>query len=101
MLRGTKLRVALPVVLVAVSLALFVRAVGYYWGSGPHDGEDLPSFLTFVAASAVLFFAVLVSWRPHVTRRGLWIIGLCVSGLLLLMTVGWWALNVELERWAG
>jgi hypothetical protein len=101
MLSPAKPRLVLPVVLGVVSLALFVRGVGYYWGSGPGDGEDLPSFVTFLAASAVLFVAVLVSWRPHLTRRGLWITGLCVSGLLLLMTFGWWALNVELERWAS
>ncbi len=101
MLSSAKPRLVLPVVLGVVSLALFVRGVGYYWGSGPGDGEDLPSFVTFLAASAVLFLAVLVSWRPRLTRRGLWIIGLWVSGLLLLMTFGWWALNVELERWAS
>ena len=101
MLRSARYRLVLPVVLSVVSLALFVRGVGYYWGSGPHDGEDLPSFVSFLAASAALFVAVLVSWRPRPTRRGLWITGLCVSAVLLLMTFGWWALNVELERWAG
>jgi len=101
MLSSTKPRLVLPLVLGVVSLALCVRGVGYYWGPGPGDGEDLPSFVTFLAASVVLFIAVLVSWRPHLTRRGLWISGLCVSGLLLLMAFGWWALNVELERWAS
>jgi xanthine/uracil permease len=101
MLSSAKPRLVLPLVLGVVSLALFVRGVGYYWGSGPGDGEDLRSFVTFLAASAVLFVAVLVSWRPRLTRRGPWIIGLCVSGLLLLMTFGWWALNVELVRWAS
>ena len=51
----------LSVVLGVLSLALSVRGAGYYLGSGPHDGEDLPSFVMFLAGSAVLFAAVLIS----------------------------------------
>lgn len=51
-------RVIVPIVLVLVSTALFARGLAYYWGAGPHDGEDLPSFVMFLAGSAVLFVAV-------------------------------------------
>jgi hypothetical protein len=88
-------------VLVAASLALFVRGIGYYSGPGPHDGEDLPSLLTFVAGSAALFAAVLVGSTARQGGRGPWVIGLCLSGVMLLTTVAWWALNVRLERWAS
>lgn len=88
-------------VLVAASLALFVRGIGYYSGSGPHDGEDLPSLLTFVAGSAALFAGVLVGSTARRGRAGPWVIGLCLSGLVLLTTVAWWALNLGLEGWAS
>jgi hypothetical protein len=101
MLSSAKPRLVLSVVLGVASLALFVRGAGYYLGSGPHDGEDLPSFVMFLAGSAVLFAAVLISWSARLTRRNLWLIGLCLSGVLLLMTFAWWAFNVMLERWAG
>jgi hypothetical protein len=101
MLSSAKRRLVLSVVLGGASLALFVRGAGYYFGSGPHDGEDLPSFVMFLAASAVLFAAVLVSWSARLGRRNLWLIGLCLTGALLLMTFGWWAFNVMLEQWAS
>ena len=87
--------------LVVASLALFVRGLGYYSGSGPHDGEDLPSLLTFAAGSAASFAAVLVGSTARRGRAGLWVIGLCLSGLVLLTTVAWWALNLGLEAWAS
>jgi hypothetical protein len=89
------------VALAVASLALFGRAAGYYVGSGPHDGEDLPSFVVFLAGSAVLFTAVLIFRGARPGRRRLRLIGLCLSGLLLVMTSAWWALNVMLERWAS
>ncbi len=101
MRRSATWRLVLSVVLGVASLALFVRGVGYYVGSGPHDGEDLPSFVTFLAGSAVLFAAVLISWSPRPGRRRLWVVGLCLSGVLLLMAFAWWAFNVMLERWAS
>jgi hypothetical protein len=55
----------------------------------------------FLSGSAVLFAAVLISWGARLGRRNLWLIGLCLSGVLLLMTFAWWALNVALEQWAG
>ena len=91
----------LSVVLGVVSIALFVRGFGYYVGSGPHDGEDLPSFVTFLAGSAALFAAVGISRIARPERRTLWIVGVCLSGVLLLMTSAWWTFNVMLERWAG
>ena len=70
-------------------------------GSGPHDGEDLPSFVMLLAGSAVLFAAVLILWSGRLGRRNLWLVGLCLSGVLLLMTFAWWAFNVMLEQWAS
>ena len=99
MLGSAKLRLALSVVLDVVSIALFVRGFAYYVGSGPHDGEDLPSFVMFLAGSALLFAAVLIGWSTDRRRRGLWLIG--VSGVLLGVTFAWWVLNVLLERWAS
>jgi hypothetical protein len=99
MLRSAKLRLVLSIILGVASLALFVRGAGYYLGSGPHDGEDLPSFVMFLAGSALLFAAVLIGWSADRRRRGLWLIG--VSGVLLVVTFAWWALNVLLERWAS
>jgi riboflavin transporter FmnP len=101
MLSSVKPRLVLAVVLGVVSLALLVRGFGYYVGSGPHDGEDLPSFMTFLAGSAVLFAAVVLSWNARPGRRTQWIVGVCLSGVLLLMTFAWWAFNVMLERWAS
>jgi len=101
MLGSAKLRLALSVVLGVVSIALFVRGFAYYVGSGPHDGEDLPSFVTFLAASAGLFAALVLSWSSRPGRRTLWIVGSCLSGVLLVMTATWWAFNVMLERWAS
>jgi Na+/melibiose symporter-like transporter len=101
MLSSAKLRLVLSIVLGVVSLALFVRGVGYYVGSGPHDGEDLPSFLTFLAGSAVLFVAVVLSWNARPGRRTVWVVGVCLSGVLLLLMFAWWALNVMLEQWAS
>ncbi len=94
-------RLVFPVLLGVISLALLVRGLGYYWGSGPHDGEDLPSSVMFVAGSAALVAAVL-SWGSARRRwRSLWLIGICVAGVLLLMTFAWWVFNVMLERWAS
>jgi hypothetical protein len=84
-----------------ISIALFLRGWGYYWGSGPHDGEDLPSFVTFVAGSAALSAAVLIGWSENRGHRKLWLTALSVSGVLLLTTCAWWAVNVILERWAS
>jgi drug/metabolite transporter (DMT)-like permease len=89
------------VVLGVVALALFGRGLAYYWGSGPHDGEDLPSFVTFLAGSAVLLAAVLVWWSAHPRRRALALVGLFLSGVLVLITSWWWWFNLMLERWAG
>ena len=83
------------------SLALFVRGLAYYWGSGPRDGEDLPSFVMFVAGSAALLAAVLAGLTARRGGRGPWVIGLCLSGVVLMTAVAWWALNVMLERWAS
>jgi hypothetical protein len=101
MRRSAKLRLALSVILGVVSIALFVRGFAYYVGSGPHDGEDLPSFVTFMAAAAALFAALLVSRRTRRGRHAPWVVGVSLSGVLLLMTSAWWALNVMLERWAS
>jgi hypothetical protein len=97
--RSAKLRFVLSVLLGVASLGLFVRAAGFYLGSGPHDGEDLPSFVMFLAGSALLFAAALIGWSPDRRRRGLWLIG--ISGVLLIVTFAWWRLNVLLERWAS
>jgi predicted permease len=101
MLSPATKRLVVPVLLGVVSLALFLRGSGYYLGSGPHDGEDLPSFVIFLAGSAALLAAVL-SWGSARRRwRKLWLIGICLSGVLLLITLAWWVLNVRLERWAS
>lgn len=70
-------------------------------GSGPHDGEDLPSFVMFVAGSAILFIAILAARKSRPVRRRVWLIGLCLSGVLVVVTFAWWVLNVMLERWAS
>jgi hypothetical protein len=101
MLISARLRLVLSVVLGVVSLAFFVRGFGYYVGSGPHDGEDLPSFVTFLAGSTVFFAAVVLSWNARPGRRTLWVVGVCLTGVLLLMTFAWWVLNVMLEHWAS
>lgn len=87
------------VVLRVASFVVFVRAAAYYVRSGPRDGEDLPSFVLFLAGSALLFAAAVISWSADRRRRGLWLIGL--SGVLLVVTFAWWRLNVLLERWAS
>jgi drug/metabolite transporter (DMT)-like permease len=89
------------VVLGLVALALFVRGFAYYAGSGPHDGEDLPSFATFVAATAVLFVAILIWSSARPRRRRVSVVALSISGVLLVVASAWWFLNVMLERWAS
>ena len=101
MLSSAKWRQVLSGALGVASLALFARGAAYYAGSGPHDGDDLPSFVTFLAASTVLFAAVLTSWSPRLERRGRWLVGLCISGGLLVMAFVWWVFNVMLEQWAS
>ena len=96
-----KRQLILPVVLSVASLALFARGTGYYLGSGPHDGEDLPSYVMLLAGSIVLVAAVLSLWSARFERRNLWIVSLCASSVLLLTTLAWWWLNVMLERWAS
>ena len=91
-------RSIVPVVLVLISIAFFIRGLAYYWGTGPHDGEDLPSFVMFLVGSAVLFVAAFIGWSLDRRRRGLWLIG--VSGVFLVAAFAWWGLNVLLERWA-
>jgi drug/metabolite transporter (DMT)-like permease len=88
------------IVLGLVALALFVRGFAYYVGSGPHDGEDLPSFATFVAATAALFVAIAIWWSAR-PRRRLSIVALSISGVLLVVASAWWYVNVMLERWAS
>src|SRR3954447_979491 len=89
------------IVLGVAALALFVRGFAYYTGSGPHDGEDLPSYVVFVAAAAVLFVALLIWWGARPRRRRLSTVALSISGVLLLLTSAWWYVNVMLERWAS
>jgi hypothetical protein len=95
----TRRRVVIAVVAAAISLAFFVRGWGYYWGPGPHDGEDIPSFAMFLVGTIMVFVAAL-AWRGGPRRRAVSWIALGLSGLLLLATLGWYALNVELEQWA-
>jgi len=97
--RSAKLRLALSIVLGVVSVALFIRGFAYYVGTGPHDGEDFPSFVTLMAGAAALFAAVLISWRPRGGSRTPWVVGVWVSGVLLLMTFGLWALNALVQVW--
>ena len=96
-----RVRTSISTVLGLVTTALFVRGCAYYWGTGPHDGEDLPSFVMFLAGSAVLCIAVLLGWSPDRRRRKLWLAALSASGILVVVTFAWWALNVMLERWAS
>ena len=88
-------------VLGLVALALFVRGFAYYAGSGPHDGEDLPSFATFVAATAALFVAILTWSSARPQRRRVSVVALSISGVLLVVASAWLCLNVMLERWAS
>jgi drug/metabolite transporter (DMT)-like permease len=97
---STKRSVAL-IVVALVALALFLRGLAYYAGSGPHDGEDLPSLATFVAATAVLFVAVLIWWSARPRRRRLSVVAFSISGALLVLASAWWYVNVMLERWAS
>ncbi len=93
--------ISIVVILGLVSLALLLRAVAYYWGDGPHDGEDLPSFLTFLASAAVLLVAVLIGLVGGLRRRNQCLHWLVVSGVLLALAFAWWWLNVMLEQWAS
>lgn len=96
-----KRQLILPVVLGITSLALFARGAGYYLGSGPHDGEDLPSYVMFLGGSILLVAAPLSSWSARVERRNLWIVCVCASSVLLVITLAWWWLDVMLEHWAS
>jgi hypothetical protein len=60
--RSAKLRLVLSGVLGVASFAFFVRGAAYYVGTGLHDGEDLPSFATFLVGAALLLAAVLIGW---------------------------------------
>jgi hypothetical protein len=86
---STKRSVA-SAILGVVAIALAVRGFAYSWGSGPHDGEDLPSYVTFVAATAVLFVAILLWWSGRPRRRRVSTVALSISGVLLLLATGWW-----------
>jgi hypothetical protein len=99
MVRAAKLGRVIAIVVGVASSAFLLRGAALYVGSGPHDGEDIPSFVMLLAASALLLVAVLIGWSADRRRRGLWLIG--VSGVLLLVTFAWWAFNVMLERWAS
>ncbi|HEY7476839.1 MAG TPA: hypothetical protein VIB62_01250 [Actinomycetota bacterium] len=99
MTRSAKLRLVLSGVLGVASFACFVRGAAYYVGTGPHDGEDLPSFAAFLVGAALLLAAVLIGWSVDRRRRGLWLV--VPAGILVLLTFAWWLLNVELERWAS
>jgi hypothetical protein len=86
-------------VLGMVSLALWVRGWGYYWGPGPHDGESFLPLVAFIAGTAFLL-AAAVAWlgaRPR--RRAAWWFAVGLSGLLLLVTSAWWAFHVLAEWW--
>jgi hypothetical protein len=61
----------------------------------------LPSYVTFLAGSILLVVAVL-SWRSAVVeRRSLWIVCICASSVLLVVTLAWWWLNLMLGQWAS
>jgi hypothetical protein len=96
----TRRRRAVTIVLGAAACALSVRGWGYYWGSGPHDGEDLRAFATFLEAAALLFAAALAWWGARPRRRAVSLLSIGLPGLLLLSTFAWYVLNVRLERWA-
>jgi len=49
---ASRRRSILPVALAVISIAFFARGLAYYRGSGPHDGEDLPSFAMVLLDSA-------------------------------------------------
>jgi hypothetical protein len=96
---STRVRLTLAGVLGAMSLALWVRGWGYYWGPGPHDGESRLPLLAFIAGSAVLIAAVLAWLGVHPRRRALWWWSVGGSGLLLLLMSAWWTFDVLAEYW--
>jgi hypothetical protein len=95
----SRVRPVVATVLGLISLSLWVRGWGFYWGPGPHDGESRYPLVVFVAGSVVLI-AAAVAWlgaRPR--RRAVWWWAVSLSGLLLLLTSAWVAFDVLAERW--
>jgi hypothetical protein len=89
-----KVRSAISIVLGSVAIGLFVRGWAYYWGAGPHDGEDIPSYVVLLEGCVVLFVAVLIGWHREWPHSG-------VSGTVSALVFAWWWLNVLLARWAA
>jgi hypothetical protein len=94
-------RSAVSVVLGLVAIGLLVRGWAYYWGAGPRDGEDIPSYIVLLEGCVLLFAAVLIGWRRDRPHRRVWIALLWGSGVLSALVSAWWSLNVLLERWAS
>ena len=92
-------RLVVAGVLAAISLALWVRGWGYYWGPGPHDGESRPPLVAFIAGAAALLAAALAWLGVRPRQRARWWYAVGLSALLLLLTTAWWAFDVLAERW--
>jgi hypothetical protein len=94
-----RLRLVVAGVLALISVALWVRGWGYYWGPGPHDGESRHPLVTFIAGSAFLLAAAVAWLGPRPRRQAAWWYAVGLSALLLLLTSAGWAIDVLVERW--